>query len=49
MDKSAQITIFGAGAIGCTLAVSLIHAGFNRVSVIARGKNLEVLKNRGCT
>ena len=47
MDKSAQITIFGAGAIGCTLAVSLIHAGFNRVSVIARGKNLEVLKKQG--
>ena len=47
MDKSAQITIFGAGAIGCTLAVSLIHAGFNRVSVIARGQNLEVLKQQG--
>lgn len=47
MDKSAKITILGAGAIGCTLAARLIIAGFNHVSLIARGENLRVLKEQG--
>lgn len=47
MDKTAKILIYGAGAIGCTLAARLIHAGFNQVTVVARGKNLAVLKQQG--
>lgn len=47
MEKSAGITILGAGAIGCTLAARLILAGFSRVSLIARGENLNVLQQQG--
>lgn len=47
MDKSAKITILGAGAIGCTVAARLILAGFNRVSLIARGDNLKQLQAEG--
>lgn len=47
MDRSAKITIIGAGAIGCTLAARLILAGCYHVSMIARGENLNVLKKQG--
>lgn len=47
MEKSAKITILGAGAIGCTLAARLIVAGFSKVSLIARGENLKVLQTEG--
>ena len=47
MEKSARITILGAGAIGCTLAARLILAGFSKVSLIARGENLTVLRKQG--
>lgn len=47
MDKSAKITILGAGAIGCTVAARLILAGFEKVSLIARGENLKQLEAEG--
>lgn len=47
MDKSAKITVYGAGAIGCTLAANLIRAGFNRVTIIARARNRVILKQNG--
>lgn len=47
MDKSAKITILGAGAIGCTLAARLILSGFERVSLIARGENYTVIQSHG--
>lgn len=47
MDKAKKITILGAGAIGCTVAAQLILAGFHRLSLIARGENLKILRERG--
>lgn len=47
MDKSAKLTILGAGAIGCTVAARLILAGFTQVSLIARGENLRQLQAEG--
>lgn len=47
MDKSAKITILGAGAIGCTVAARLILAGYEHVSLIARGENLKQLRSQG--
>ena len=47
MDKSAKITILGAGAIGCTVAARLILADYEHVSLIARGENLKQLKSQG--
>lgn len=47
MENSPKITIYGAGAIGCTLAARLILAGQQQVSIIARGKNREILSQRG--
>jgi 2-dehydropantoate 2-reductase len=41
----ARICIAGAGAIGCTLAARLAAAG-HEVSVLARGKTLEILRNQ---
>ncbi len=41
-----KICIAGAGAIGCTLAARLAHAG-QEVSVLARGKSLEVIGQDG--
>jgi 2-dehydropantoate 2-reductase len=42
-----NIVIFGAGAIGCTLAAWL-NAYSDNVYLLARGKNYEVLKKDGC-
>lgn len=47
MQKYSKIAILGAGAIGCTLAARLILAGCERVSVIARGENFQVLSKQG--
>ena len=47
MDKSAKICIYGAGAIGCTLAANLIRAGFNHVTLIARARHKTQLKQNG--
>lgn len=47
MKKNIKITILGAGAIGCTLAARLILSGCDHVSLIARGKNFQVLSNQG--
>ena len=43
-----KICIFGGGSIGGLLAVNLEKIGIN-VSVIARGKHLEVMKKNGLT
>lgn len=43
-----RICIVGAGAIGCTLAVRLCHAG-HHVSLLARGKTLETIRAQGLT
>lgn len=47
MKKETKISILGAGAIGCTLAARLILAGCERVSLIARGDNFQVLSTDG--
>ena len=47
MKKETKISILGAGAIGCTLAARLILAGCERVSLIARGDNFQVLSKQG--
>lgn len=47
MDKQTKICIVGAGAIGCTVAARLILAGFNHVSLIARGENRQALLKNG--
>jgi len=47
MKKETKISILGAGAIGCTLAARLILAGCERVSLIARGENFQVLSTQG--
>ncbi|WP_151977226.1 ketopantoate reductase family protein [Acinetobacter soli] len=47
MNQSAKITILGAGAIGCTMAVRLKLAGCTSVSIIARGENYQVLSEQG--
>lgn len=47
MNTTLKITIFGAGAIGCTVAARLILSGFEQVSLIARGDNLKALKQDG--
>ena len=43
-----RICIFGAGAIGGHLGVKLALAGAD-VTLIARGKNLEVIQKDGLT
>lgn len=47
MEKLTHITIWGAGAIGCTLAARLILAGYQHVSLVARGENLAALIENG--
>ena len=47
MKKETKISILGAGAIGCTLVARLILAGCERVSLIARGDNFQVLSKQG--
>lgn len=47
MQNSPKITIYGAGAIGCTLAARLILAGHQQVSLIARGDNQQILTETG--
>lgn len=42
-----KIVIFGAGAIGCTMAAWL-NSYSDNVYLLARGKNYEVLKKDGC-
>lgn len=44
--QPARILIAGAGAIGCTLAARLAAAGHD-VSVLARGRTLQVLRTQG--
>lgn len=46
--KSMRIGIAGAGAIGSALAVRLSHAG-HHVSMLARGKTLALIKDKGLT
>ena len=41
-----RIAIAGAGAIGCTLAATLAHAGQD-VSLLARGATLEAVRSKG--
>jgi 2-dehydropantoate 2-reductase len=45
MQKPFKITVYGAGAIGTTLAAWLTHAGHD-VSLLARGKNAQQLKQK---
>ena len=45
MQKPFNITVFGAGAIGTTLAAWLTHAGHD-VSLLARGENAQQLKQK---
>ncbi|MEM6679486.1 MAG: 2-dehydropantoate 2-reductase [Pseudomonadota bacterium] len=44
-----KVCIFGAGAIGGYLAAGLAGSGEAEVSVIARGKHLEAIKEKGLT
>lgn len=46
--KKKKLLIFGTGAIGGYYGGMLVRAGFD-VTFIARGKNYEVLKNKGLT
>jgi 2-dehydropantoate 2-reductase len=48
MQKPFKITIYGAGAIGTTLAAWLTHAG-HEVSLLARGENAQQLKKKSIT
>src|SRR5258708_18700589 len=43
-----KICVYGAGAVGGHLAVRLARAG-NEVSVVARGAQLEAIRQRGLT
>ncbi|HWK61309.1 MAG TPA: 2-dehydropantoate 2-reductase [Eoetvoesiella sp.] len=43
---SLRIGVAGAGAIGCTLAATLAHAG-ETVHLLARGATLQAVQNRG--
>ena len=45
-DTPSRITIAGAGAIGCTLAVCLALSG-TRVNLLARGKTLAHIREHG--
>jgi 2-dehydropantoate 2-reductase len=45
MQKPFKITVYGAGAIGTTLAAWLTHAGHD-VSLLARGENAQQLKQK---
>jgi len=44
--RPLRIAAAGAGAIGCTLAARLAHAG-HKVSMLARGATLQALKTHG--
>lgn len=44
-----KITVFGAGAIGSHVAARLAQRGRSEVSVIARGPQLEAIRDRGIT
>lgn len=47
MNRNIKITIIGAGAIGCTVAARFILAGYQHVSLIARGENLAHIRAHG--
>jgi 2-dehydropantoate 2-reductase len=44
-----KVCIYGAGAVGGHLAARLAAAGHHEISVIARGPQLEAIKQRGLT
>ena len=44
-----KVCIFGAGAVGGNLAVRLISAGADDISIIARGTQLQAIRSRGLT
>ncbi|MCI2807915.1 ketopantoate reductase family protein [Eoetvoesiella caeni] len=46
LHPSLRIGIAGAGAIGCTLAATLAHAG-QAVHLLARGANLQAIQRNG--
>lgn len=48
MTPSVRITVIGAGSVGGVLAFRLARAGHD-VSVIARGKHLDAIRERGLT
>ncbi|MCB5364136.1 2-dehydropantoate 2-reductase [Pusillimonas sp. CC-YST705] len=45
-QSSPRIAVAGAGAIGCTLAAILAHAG-QAVSLLARGSTLQAIQSQG--
>ncbi|TFL14710.1 2-dehydropantoate 2-reductase [Pusillimonas caeni] len=45
-ETSLRIAVAGAGAVGCTLAAALAHAG-QPVSLLARGASLEAVRRNG--
>lgn len=45
-SNTLRVCIVGAGAIGCTLAARIANSG-QPVSMLARGKTLEVIRNEG--
>ena len=44
-----KVCVFGAGAIGGHVAVRLLAAGADEISVIARGAQLQAMRERGLT
>ncbi|WP_335944065.1 2-dehydropantoate 2-reductase [Pseudomonas sp. G166] len=48
VSNALRVSIVGAGAIGCTLAARIANSG-QPVSMLARGKTLEVIRSAGVT
>lgn len=44
-----KVCIFGAGAVGGNIAVRLLSAGADDISVVARGAQLQAMRSRGLT
>lgn len=47
--RTARVCIFGAGAVGGSMAVRLAHAGAAQVTVIARGEHGQAIAREGLT
>ena len=42
-----KVCVFGAGAVGGSLATRLLAAGEDDISVVARGPQLQAMRSRG--
>src|SRR6476661_5011818 len=44
-----KVCVFGAGAVGSNIAAHLLRAGTAEVALVARGRHLEAMRQRGLT